>query len=36
MDQIVAQALVIYRKISGLEPAIPTPADSRITTAVSI
>ncbi len=36
MDQVVAQALVTYRKIPALKPEAPTPADSRITTAVSV
>jgi len=32
----MAQALVTYRKIPGLKPEVPAPADSRTTTAVRV
>jgi UDP-galactopyranose mutase len=35
MDQVVAQALVTYRKISGLEPAVVAPVESKATVTVN-
>ena len=36
MDQVVAQALVTYRKISGLEPAVAAPVEIITPTVVTV